>query len=158
MSEESKGKKVVSPGIQALRISGAKPHSVQIGAETFHFKKDTYEITRALSEEIKALRDALGVAPDIPTDDADKVAWVQYHDANDEYQLRSNETMVKIAAIIMQRKQTDSKGNLLFDGVSAEEIESTLTVTDAQKFMQAHGAFQVGLNKVPDAVARFQNG
>jgi hypothetical protein len=151
-------KKVVPQAITVLRTLGAKPHSVQYGADTYHFKKDTYAIQKALAEEIRLIREPLGVSPDEPEDKADKLAELRYLDAVDDYQLRSNEVSVKIAATVMFRKQTDKNGNLLYADSSVEDIEANLTVTDAQRFMLAYGAFQANLNKVPDAVARFQGG
>ena|GEM_PF-6829765 len=150
--------KVVPQAITVLRTLGAKPHSVQYGGDTYYFKKDTFSIQRALAEELRILREPLGVAPDEPEDKTDKVAELQYLNDYEDFQLRSNGISVRIAATVMFRKQTNSKGELLYENSSVEEIEANLTVTDAQRFMLAYGAFQSNLNKVPDAVARFQGG
>ena len=156
MSEEKK--KVVPEGIRLLRENGAKPFTVLVGTKEFHFRKDTYAVQEALSKSIKAISDPVGLAPELPKEDADQETLVTWQNEMEEYRAKSNEALVKIAATVMLQKQVDKGGRLLFDGATVEDIEAVLTVSDAQQFMVAYNAFQNNQTKVADAAARFQGG
>ena len=154
-------KKQVPVGIQALRLNAVKAYAVQAGSETFYFKKDNYLTTKALSDEVKKIRDAIGPAPVEPVAPEGGVVSQDerkdYFDAVADYMMRQDEATVKTAALIMFHKRlADKNGALMFEGATVEDIERELTVTDAQQFMLAYNAFQINLTKVPDAEKRFQ--
>ena len=152
---EADGTVVIPEGIRQLRVLAGKPYPVQVGAETVYFRKDTYAIQNALSAGVKAISDGVGLAPEAPKDDAGQDEQLRWLEEIEAYRARSNEALVRIAATVKLHKEVTKDGKPLFKGASVEDIVGVLTVPDAQRFMAAYGAFQSGLQKVPDAGARF---
>ena len=145
--------KAVPEGIRLLRMSGQKPFGVQAGEGTVWFRKDTYASQNELAREIRELSDAAGPLPAMPPKDAPHEEWVRWQADMDEYQPRANEAVVRAAALVALRRQTDKDGRLLFEGASLPDVVEAMTLPEARRLMAAYNAYKIGQEKVVAAVA-----